>query len=50
MPIKGANRIKEIVLITGSELIDCRPPKAMAAPEKAPISAWEEEEGIPNHL
>ena len=49
MPIIGASNIKEIVFNTGSELIAANPRQAMAAPAKAPISACDEEEGMPNH-
>src|ERR1700712_5168573 len=49
IPITGARKIKAMVLKTGSELIALNPPKATAAPANPPISAWEEEEGMPNH-
>ena len=33
----------------GSGFTELKPAWAMAAPAKPPISAWEDEEGIPNH-
>ena len=39
IPITGANKINDIVFIIGSELIAEKPPKAIAAPAKAPIKA-----------
>ena len=49
IPIIGASKINDIVLKIGSELMAENPPYAMAAPAKAPISACDEDEGIPNH-
>ena len=49
MPIIGARRRNENVLITGSELIAENPQNEIASPAKDPINAWEEEDGIPYH-
>jgi hypothetical protein len=49
MPITGARKINITVLRIGSEFTVPKPPNAMAAPEKAPINVWEEEDGMPNH-
>jgi len=45
----GARKINPAVKMMGSGLIDFKPPNAKAAPAKAPINVWEEDEGIPNH-
>ena len=50
-PSKGERKIKISVLIRPLAIKDAVPAFANAAPIRPPISAWDEEEGMPkNHV
>ena len=48
-PSKGERKIKNSVLISPLEIKDVVPAFANAAPIRPPMSAWDDEEGMPKY-